>query len=344
MPVQHPHRDVADRLRFFLDAVNLSRQQFVRAVGGVIGERSLYSVLNGARRPSRALALLIERTWGFRAEYLLSGRGEVWTEAQALGPGVVALELSPAEAAMIKFMRSSVENARTLEGALDHAEVWSRVFGHTLSLVRELDALGASGSELDRQIYPLLVKIVYEECRFAARQYEQLVTLASRRRVHKLTDDFLVHFLDDVPRGSLPSERQEALRDLLRPVLEQRRRRLHAIERALDQVRTTIDNLCRLGSPVARLRARSRSDAARRRSEAMGRLTALADGPLGQELQLLLAEMGASEDPATDYWARLQKLLRDLLKEMDQEIPSVEAVTLEELQARHDALLDPLTA
>jgi hypothetical protein len=343
MLARRPHRDVADRLRTLLDSVGLSRGEFVEAVGGAIGARSLYSVLNGTRRPSRALAVLIERTWGFRSEYLLTGRGEAWTEPQAIGPGVVALELSAVENAVIKFMRTSVENARTMKSALEQAQAWSRLFGRSLALIRELDVLGNSDSDQDRRIYPLLVKIVYEDCRFMAGQYEQLITLCHRRRVHKLSDDFLGHFVGDVARGPLPPDQQEALGAMLRPVVELRRRKLQAIERAIDHVLANVDNVCRLDSLVRWLRARCDDGSARRRLDAVGRLTALT-GPLSQEIQALLDQMASEADPAATYWRRLQKLLRDLLKEIDQDIPTVEIVTVEELRARHEALLDPLTA
>jgi hypothetical protein len=121
MSSRHPHLDVADRFRTLLEGTGLTREGFVAALDGAVSARSLYAVLCGARRPSRSLALLIERTWGFRASYLLDGESPAWTRAESIGPGVVAVELSQAESAVIKFMRTSVENSRTLLAELDHA-------------------------------------------------------------------------------------------------------------------------------------------------------------------------------------------------------------------------------
>src|SRR5262249_26771208 len=72
--------DVAVRFRYFLEQASLTREEFVAATDGAITARSLYAVLSGARRPSRALAVLIERTWGFRADFLLHGTGEMWSQ------------------------------------------------------------------------------------------------------------------------------------------------------------------------------------------------------------------------------------------------------------------------
>lgn len=337
-----PHRDVADRVRFFLDAAGLSREAFVHAVDGAIGARSLYSILNGSRRPSRALAVLIERTWGFRADFLLDGEGEVWTDAQPLGPGVVALELSPAESAVIKFMRDSVENARTIVAELEQARAWSSLFARTLALTRELDACGSSQAEADRRMYPLLAKVVYDDCRFMGSLYEQLVVLLHRRRIRKLSDDFLVHFLDELPRNVLPTERHGELRALLRPVLQHRNAQLDRIQASIDGIHTTVENLASLGSLADRLRARRDDPPVERRLQAA--LAGLGPGPLQLEVQSLLGEVASDPDPGAAYWLRLQRLLRHLLSELDQDVPVVPALSVEDLDARYESLLDPLTA
>lgn len=338
-----PHRDVADRLRFFLNSVGLSPEQFVSAIDGAIARRSLYSVLSGARRPSRALAVLIERTWGLRAEYLLAGRGEPWTPAQSLGPGMVALELSEDEASVISFMRRSAENARTLVAELEQARAWSRLFASSLELVRELDACGASESPEDRRIYPFLVKIVYQHCRFMADQYEQLVTLMHRRRVSKLSDGYLQRFLDELPREALPREEQEALRGALTPVFERRRRKLQALEQSIARVHATIDNLCSLGSFAERARMHYRQPRIQHRMEALGRLSRLAEGRLQDELRALLNAIEADADPSASYSRRLRRLLRDVAESAEQDFPVVETQSVEKLREYYDALLDPLT-
>src|SRR5688572_12402740 len=58
----------AERFRYFLHTRGLSREAFVAGVDGAVAEKTLYALLDGSRRPSRALAVLIERTWGFRAD------------------------------------------------------------------------------------------------------------------------------------------------------------------------------------------------------------------------------------------------------------------------------------
>src|SRR5213076_2843427 len=140
------------RFRYFLRARGLSREDFVAAVDGAITAKSLFSVMSGARRPSRALAVLMERTWGFRAEFLLEGRGPMWRAAPARSGGS---GLAPQEEAVVAFMRRSVENARTMERELARAESWERLFARAMALIEELEACAASSDAGDRAIYPL---------------------------------------------------------------------------------------------------------------------------------------------------------------------------------------------
>ena len=345
MSRSHPHRDVADRFRFFLDTVGLSREGFIAAVDGAIGARSLYSVLSGARRPSRALAVLIERTWGLRADYLLAGRGEMWTRASELGAGVVAIGLSTAEGEVIEFMRRSTEDARAVMAELEQIQNWSRLFSRVIELVRELDACGSSHDPADIRVYPLLAKVVYEDCSLMARQYGQFVGLLHERRFHKLRDGFFLHFLERLPRGTMPPQEYEALRTTLKSVLKQRHERLRKLEKAIDEARETIENLCNTGSLVQRAKAHCASDPRiGRRHAAARRLAEMADGALHRELQELLGELAEECDPSTTYSSRLLRLLRDLLSELEQPVPSIETYSAEDLEMRYEALMEPLTA
>ena len=79
------HQAVARRFAELLEHLEMDRAQFVAALDDAVSERSLYSILNGHRRPSRSLAVLIERSWGFRAEYLLHGQGPTWAVAAETG-------------------------------------------------------------------------------------------------------------------------------------------------------------------------------------------------------------------------------------------------------------------
>src|SRR5262249_28507501 len=175
----NPHAAVAERFRYFLEATELSREDFVAKVGGAITPRSLFSILSGARQPSRALALLVEKTWGYRADFLLEGKGEMWTS-----PSRGQASLSPLEQEGLAFMRRSVENAGEMQRALDNARIWERLFARTLGMLRELEACAAS--EEQRVLYPAFAKLVYEDSRFLADKFEQLLALLHRRRVHRL--------------------------------------------------------------------------------------------------------------------------------------------------------------
>jgi hypothetical protein len=132
--------------------------------------------------------------------------------------------------------------------------VWSRLFERTLALVRELDACGSSTDEADRRVYPILAKVIHEECRFMGHQYRLLVSLLHRRRQHKLNDGFLDRFVREVPLGALPVAYHDGVIAMLAPVQARRRQQLEAIDGAIDRLLTTLDNLCQLDLPVRRVR------------------------------------------------------------------------------------------
>lgn len=347
MPRRQPHRDVADRFRYFLHAAELTREAFIDRIDGAITAASLFSILNGSRRPSRPLAALIERTWGFRADFLLHGDGGMWLASGPAAPEATsaplprAEALSPREQEVIAFMRASVENARALESELTRARVWARLFGRTIDLLRQLDACGMSRSESDVRIYPLFVKLVYDECRTMAHEYEQLVSLLQERRVHKLVDGFLHHFVERVPREILTGEERNRLQAMLAPVVKHRRQRLQALERSLTAVNETIDNLCRLGSFEDLIERES--SAAGRRRRLSGRLLEKVAAPDRDEVRKILSELEPETDSQVAYWARLQRLVRDLMGDITTETRTVEAQTTEQLRAKRLAAVDPLT-
>jgi len=348
---------VAERFRYFLEASGLSRASFVERVDGAITAKSLFSVLNGTRRPSRALAVLIERTWGFRAAFLLHGEGPLWRSApmsrdddkhtRSDGPATAGLlGLSPQEADVVGFMRRSIENARTLSRELARAQLWEKLFARTLSLIAELEACAHSDDPGDRAIYPLFVKLVYEEAQFAAARHAQLGALSVRRRVHRLTDRYLERYLDEVPRDLLTTDEHAALMRMLRPILARRKQAVRAIDESLAAVATTLENLSDLGSPRALLDA-----AARERRSARGRAA-------GERLGKLLAKLPARSLPKAvrkelaavadggappSLLELLQRLARDLLTGLEVEV-AVPSQSVEELRALHHATVAPLTA
>ncbi|MCB1682975.1 MAG: hypothetical protein R3E82_20345 [Pseudomonadales bacterium] len=207
---------VAERFRFFLDSVGLDREGFAEAVDGAVSARSLYSILNGTRRPSRALAVLIERQWGFRADYLLEGKGGMWGEQPAVR-STRGTRLTEEETEVIAFMRRSVDNARALARNLEDAELWSALWQRTSAMLDEL----AEAVESDS--YPTLARAVFEDCIETSREYRRLGELTYERRLHHLITVFLDRFLREVPLARLkPAERRD-LEAVLTPLLLERR-------------------------------------------------------------------------------------------------------------------------
>jgi hypothetical protein len=342
---------VAERFRYFLEAQQLDREGFVAGVDGAVSAKSLFSILSGARRPSRALAVLIERTWGFRAAFLLEGRGPMWRAGGAhhgdADGDAETVHLSPAERAVVAFMRRSVENARTLERERERAELWERLFARTMALIGELEACGASSDPGDRAVYPLFVKLVYEEAQFAATRYAQLGALHIRRRVHRLTDRYLERYLDEVPRPMLSADEHAALVRTLTPVQARRRRALRALDESIAALTTTLRNLVTLGSPRALLEATAQRHGA---AEHAARLEALlAAIPAGTLPRALKRELGAAAAEASEAarrapapGERLQRLARDLLAGLEVDA-AVASQSVEELRALHHATVAPLT-
>jgi hypothetical protein len=341
-----PHAEVAARFRYFLEAKGLSREAFVDAVDHAVTARSLFSVLSGARQPSRALAVLMERTWGFRADFLLAGEGAMWTRKE--GPAAPAL--APLEDEMLTFTRRSVDNARAMKRALDDARLWERLYARTTTMLRELEACAADPAQAP--VYPAFAKLVYEECQLIADRFGQLVLLLHRRRVHRLTDMFLARYVDEQPRTMLQKSEAAELSVMLAPVLERRGARLRALEESIAGLRTTLENVCALGSPLPMLLERSTVRQAGRRHDAIARIeAATARGAKGsrlpprvaRELDVALAALKAS-DAAPTLAAQVKRMARDLLRELEIEIPIVPPQSRAELRALHEAIIDPLMA
>lgn len=182
---------VAERFAYFLEVTRLDRESFVAAVDDAIGARSLYSVLSGQRRPSRALAVLIERTWGFRADFLLDGTGPMWattTRADTSPDG-----LSASEREVVDFMRGSIENAKTIRIELEKARLWRHIFERTLVL---LDGLERRRDDSGDDDATALIGLVLDDSHRSARIFERYLVALHRRRTMRLTVLFLDRYLD----------------------------------------------------------------------------------------------------------------------------------------------------
>lgn len=213
------HDDVARRFAHLLDALQLDRAGFVRALDDAVSERSLYSLLNGHRRPSRSLAVLIERTWGYRADYLLRGTGEMWTEApgSARGAGGEA-PLSDDQAAVLRVMSRSPDHARTLKRDLDDAVLWTELWQRTNRMLEEM-AAGAERTRRDAADGPFagaafadVARVTFGECLDVADAYGQLAAIKYRRRIVHLVTSFITRVAD----SQAPTLDSDMLEDLLR--------------------------------------------------------------------------------------------------------------------------------
>ncbi len=186
--VMAEHGAVARRFAEFLTRIELDRQQFVDAVDGAVSIRSLYSILNGHRRPSRSLAVLIEHLWGFRADYLLSGDGPAWRSA---GKSPVAGN-ADREAVQAVAARSP-EHARTLRRDLGDAVLWTDLWQRTNRMLERLDTPSeAPALERARQ--------AFNECVDVADRYGELAACKYRRRVLHLVTAFMSRTLDSMAR------------------------------------------------------------------------------------------------------------------------------------------------
>jgi hypothetical protein len=335
---------VAERFRYLLETRGLSRPDFVAALDGAVSEKTLYALLDGTRRPGRALAVLIERTFGFRAEFLLEGTGAMWARKAGERESGHAPELSPVEARVIAFMRRSVDNARELEENLERAELWELLFAHTVSMLRELEACLESEDTAVRARYPAFVRLAYDECMFAAEVFSRYVGLYHKKRVHRLTDRFVRRFVLHLGAGSLSTARREQLLDLFAPVRRQRAEVFSALEASIVALRLSLTRVVELGSPVPLL---SEEDQAQRGNERIAQeLTELAgDRALTQAQRKRLKRLSEelSVDSARDTFARrMQRMAFGLVSELDHRVLLEVPLSLAELEERRRSVIERL--
>jgi hypothetical protein len=218
------HQAVARRFAELLENLDMTRAEFVAAVDGAVSERSLYSILNGHRRPSRSLAVLIERTWGFRADYLLQGQGPVWVgiEESASQPP------SADEAAILRLLVGSPELARTLRRDLDDSVLWTGLWERTTRMLQGIR--GQAGTEAlsaaDR------TRIAFDECMVVADAFGELAAARYQRRTLHLVASFVARALEDLRQSPDAEQQGETLLRLLAEA-ETVRERLAVKEQAI---------------------------------------------------------------------------------------------------------------
>ncbi len=338
-----PHEDVAQRFRQFLDAVGLSRTEFAKAVDGAIEARSLFSVLNGHRRPSRALAVLIERSWGFRAEFLLEGQGEAWTKPAYEAPSIGGAALAPGEAAVVDFMRTSADNARAMELQLEQAWAWWRGVQQLGRSTAPLEACETDASEADLQRYPLLLRLVVEQLRLLSERQEEVLRLQHRDRASQMLEDLLLRFGREIPSGLLNDAERARLEAVIEPTLSRVREQRAGLLESLDRTRTSLAALHEMGDLQERVAAGHGPSLHSRHRDLLAQLAEQGPSELRDEAARLAADLERERDPTRALATRLLRVIDALHDELRESNPIVtDATSVEALQARYEGLLEPL--
>ena len=238
-----PHAAVAARFRHFLEACALDREQFVAGVDSAIEARTLYPILNGTRRPSRALAVLIERTWGFRADYLLDGIEPAWGAPLAADAGEPASASTDFERELLAFVRRSLDNVHSMRLDLERGLQWERLFERTERLLETLDA-----TKGDDQPHAAAIGMVFDDCLRAAAAFERFTVAIQRRRALQLTLAYFDWHLAGGARGAVAGTRRSAARRRARAALA-------ASEAEVSSCRERLEAILTLPNPVTLLSA-----------------------------------------------------------------------------------------
>lgn len=311
-----PHRDVAERFTYFFDVAGLDRESFTEGIDGALAPRSIHAVLAGTRRPSRALAVLIERTWGFRAEYLLDGKGDAWT-TPAQPP---ERTLNPDEEEVVRFMRRSMDNARSIRVELDRAELWEKLFGRTTDLLRALERCAASEDPAVLSTYPLLAKFVFDECRFIADRYGELGSMLHDRRVLRLTEEYLRRFLVEIPgelveRGAMKPDAAAGVVEVAEPLLRDLRAEGDRLHDEATTMRSSVEGICDLELPDELIDGR-RVGRSLLHGRAVQELAAQLEAVLGDDewaaLEPTVTDALASLPPTPDIGEQLRAVTDDV--------------------------------
>ncbi len=202
------HVAVARRFGELLESLEMSRAGFVVAVDGAVSERSLYSILNGHRRPSRSLAVLIERIWGFRADYLLNGQHPAWVGVEEHGQNP---PVSEDERAILAMLAGAPELARTLRRDLNDSALWTDLWQRTTQMLEGIRQTDGSSTltTADR------TRIAFDECIAVTDAFGELASARYRRRTLHLVASFVARALDDLPAETDTAQTADTLKGLL---------------------------------------------------------------------------------------------------------------------------------
>ncbi|MDJ0835693.1 MAG: hypothetical protein QNK37_04200 [Acidobacteriota bacterium] len=314
----------ADRFRYFMEARGLDNKSFLAAVDGAVAPSTLFSILNGSRKPGKTLAVLIEKVWGFRAAYLLSSEGEMWTGSKRRK----APDLTEEEARVIAFMRSSIANARELESTMEKRELWSALYARTQRVLAVLEERARDRDAEDYEAYPRLCLMAFEESQRIAWEFGRYSRLFHQRKVHKLVTAFIERYLHELPlRTGAPSEEVIA-GALAESLLNRRRKELALVEQSIANQRKTLENMCRLSLPHERLRGEG-TNAARLRDLAR---SAEFLGQHDEEFQEALADLISDIKAELPEHPDLLTVCKEILANLDDQPELIPERGIEELE------------
>ena len=322
------HHQVAERFRYFLTAKQLEKKQFLEGIDHAITTSSLFSILNGNRKPSRALAVLIERTWGFRAEFLLKGEGEMWS----LPASSQHSHLSEDEENIIQFMRQSVTNAREVSQSKEIRDLWNRVNNRRLRVLKELEEVAQSSNKEHSIRYPMLAQAAFVETQLILETYDQYVEVFNARRSHELLTQFVRRYLLEFSRSILNYNEWNHLQEIIRPTLEKRKIELDLLDTSLKNLKNTLQNLVSMSLPSERAGTLNINDmnfaldgARDQLKKLKAHLHSTRDGSQGEDIE---ASIGAIEmqlkAALPNHWPGMKDITRrllSLLKDQSELIP-----------------------
>lgn len=237
----------AERFRFFLSTIKLERDEFLAQIDHAITKSSLLSILNGHRRPSRALAVLIQRIWGFRADFLLTGEGGMWQQHESLDSDI---GLSSEEKDIISFMRSSVANAEEIRSVKRKSEIWTQLFARTQVVLDQLEALVGSKHDGLRNAYPVMVALALEDALDAAGHFGQYTEHFHEKRVQLLVERFIDRFAVELPRQLLQPDEYKKSMDFIRPLLTRLKEERKLLNDSLKNCEQNLEAIRQLDSPL----------------------------------------------------------------------------------------------
>lgn len=238
----------AERFRFFLSAVKVGREEFLERIDNAITKSSLLSILNGHRRPSRTLAVLIQTLWGFKADFLLTGEGSMWQQPEAADSDH---GLSHEEVEIISFMRSSVANAEEIRSVKRKSEIWTTLFARTQTILDQLEVLVQSKDFSQRGTYPVMVALALEDALDAAEYFGKYTSKFHEQRVLLLVERFVHRFAIELPRQILPHQDYKKSVDFIRPLLIKLKDERRSIHDSLKNCEQILENINNLDSPTA---------------------------------------------------------------------------------------------